>query len=48
MRVGIAPLIDGGTQWTPLSAAVVQTSDAEPHRVHGSVLQAADGADRAE
>ena len=31
LRLGIAPLIDGRTQWTPLSAAAVQTSNDKPH-----------------
>ena len=48
LRLGIAGLNGGGTQWCALSAAVDERSNAEPHRVHGSVLQAADGADRAE
>ena len=40
VRLGIAGFNGGGTQWCPLSAAVDKRSNAEPHRVHGSALQA--------
>ena len=40
MRLSIAGLNDGGTQWWSLSAAVDKRSNAEPHKGTGSALQA--------
>ena len=47
VRLGIAGLNDGRTQWWSLSAAVDERSNAEPHKGTGSALQADDEADRA-
>ena len=38
VRLGIAGLIDGRTQWSPLSAAVDHRSNAEPHTGPGSIV----------
>ena len=47
VRLGIAGLNDGGTQWCPLSAAVDKRSNAEPHKGTGSVVGRLRRADRA-
>ena len=48
VRLGIAGLNGGGTQWCPLSAAVDKRSNAEPNTGPRSIVDGSDGADRAE
>ena len=48
VRLGIAGLNDGGTQWCPLSAAVDERSNADPHKGPWSVVGRLRRADRAE